>query len=192
MATDIHVSGLRELNEFLDTLPAKIAANIMRGAFREGIRQIQPHAMTSIHPVSGLLAAYLKIGTRVRRDGTVMAYLKTTGPHAYLAGWVEFGTRPHFISVAEEEKNVNVRRSIKLGRLVRESMTTINRRVLRIGQTFVGPTVHHPGAKPHPFMRPALDAHAQEAVMAAAAYMKRRLATKHGLDTADVKIEGDE
>jgi hypothetical protein len=41
-------------------------------------------------------------------------------------------------------------------------------------------------------MRPALDAQASAAVVAAAEYMKDRLATKHGLDTSDVVIEGDE
>ena len=49
--------------------------------------------------------------------------------------------------------------------------------------------VDHPGARAQPFMRPALDARASDATVAAAQYMKERLATKHGLDTGDVEIE---
>ena len=41
-------------------------------------------------------------------------------------------------------------------------------------------------------MRPALDSQATRAVVAAGEYIKRRLATKHGLDTSGVMIEGDE
>jgi hypothetical protein len=41
-------------------------------------------------------------------------------------------------------------------------------------------------------MRPALDQQAQAAVIATAEYMKNRLATKEGLDTADIVIAGDE
>ncbi|MCR4331764.1 MAG: hypothetical protein NUV34_03535, partial [Sulfuricaulis sp.] len=52
--------------------------------------------------------------------------------------------------------------------------------------------VAHPGTKPHPHMRPALDSQAQNAVVAAAEYMKKRLSDKHGLDTADIVIEGDQ
>jgi len=51
--------------------------------------------------------------------------------------------------------------------------------------------VQHPGSRPKPFMRPALDGRAQDAVVAAAQYMKRRLATKNGLDTSSVEIEAE-
>jgi HK97 gp10 family phage protein len=52
-------------------------------------------------------------------------------------------------------------------------------------------SVAHPGAKPHPFLRPALDATASAAVVAVGEQIKKRL-TKEGLDTADIVIEGDE
>jgi hypothetical protein len=152
---------------------------------------VKPAAQANIRSISGELARGLKVGTRVKR-GTVTASLKAKGLHGYIAMWVEFGTRPHYISVADEERPINRRLSARAGRIVRASMTTVNRIVLKIGATFVGPTVHHPGAKPHAFMRPALDAQAGAAVVAAAEYMKRRLATKEGLDTSAVMIEGDE
>jgi hypothetical protein len=40
-------------------------------------------------------------------------------------------------------------------------------------------------------MRPALDGQSSAAVVAAGEYIKKRLATKHGLDTADINIEAE-
>lgn len=161
---DVHVTGLAELQKFLDTLPAKVEKNVLRGALRAGMKVVQPVAKANVHSVSGLLAAGLKLGTRAR-GGTVTARLIAKGPHGYLARWVEYGTKAHNISA-------------KKGWL-----------------SFMGifvKSVAHPGARPRPFLRPALDSQAQDAVIAAAEYMKKRLATKEGLDTSDVMIEGDE
>jgi len=41
-------------------------------------------------------------------------------------------------------------------------------------------------------MRPAFDGQSSAAIMAAGEYIKKRLATKHGMDTADVNIEAEE
>lgn len=195
MADLIHVKGLAELQKMLDTLPVKIERNVLRGSLRAGMSVIKPVAQSNLHSMSGEIS--LKIGTR-SRGGTVTANLKArsarNGIPNNLPIWIEYGTKAHFISVAEEEKPINLRRSARLMRVVRASMTTVNRaiRSLKISGHFVGPTVHHPGARPRPWMRPALDSQAQAAVIAAAEYMKKRLATKEGLNTADIVIEGDE
>ena len=187
----VHVKGLAELQKQLDTLAPRIEANVMRGALRAGMSVVKPIAQANVHSVSGELAKGLKISTR-SKGGVVRAVLRTTGIHGYIAMWVEFGALPHFISVQESEKPINIRRSIRAGKIVRASMTTVNRNVLRIGSTFVGPTVHHPGARPKAFMRPALDGQAQAAVIAVGEYVKKRLATREGLVTAGIQIEGDE
>ncbi len=161
---DVHVRGLAELQKFMDTLAPRIEKNILRGALRSGMRVVQPVAKANVHSVSGLLAAGLKIGTRAR-GGVVTAYLKSTGKHGYLARWVEYGTAAH---------NIAAKRGGWL--------------------SFMGifaKEVAHPGARPHPFLRPALDSQSQKAVIAAAEYMRNRLATKEGLDTAGIVIEGD-
>ena len=160
-----HVKGLAELQKVMDQLPAKLERNVMRGALRAGMKVIQPVAKANIHSVSGQLAAGLKIGTKAR-GGTVLSYLRAGGPHGYLAKWVEFGTRAHNISAK------------KGGWLSFMNVFT--------------KTIAHPGARPKPFLRPALDGQASAAVNAAAAYMRARLASKHGLDTSDVRLEGDE
>ena len=76
--------------------------------------------------------------------------------------------------MAEEARPIrNTRRGPR-----RLSMGTINKMVARgslvIGGNFVGPMVHHPGHVPKPFLRPALDQKAQEAVAAMGAYIAQR------------------
>lgn len=184
---DINVKGLKELQDLLDKLPAKVEANIMRGALRAGAKPIRAAAINNINSKSGELAAGIKVSTRIK-GGVVSATIAARGDSGYKANFVEYGTRAHLISVQDNEKHINYRLSRKRGVTVLESMRTINRRVLQIGRNFVGPTVDHPGAKPHPFMRPALDSEGQNAAIAVAAYIKRRLSAKHGLDVADIDI----
>lgn len=186
--SDIRVNGLADLQKFLDQLPGKIQDNIMRGALRAGTKVIKNKAILNINSQSGDLAGGLKISTRIK-NGIVKSVLAAQGISGYKAMWVEYGTKPHLISVQEDEKKINYRLSAKRGKKVLESMTTVNRKVLQIGNNFVGPVIKHPGSKPHPFLRPALDSGANEAIIAAAEYIKMRLEKKHGLDTADINIE---
>jgi len=198
MATETHVKGLAELQKFMDQLAPKVERNVMRGALRAGANVIAKQARLNVHGVSGELVSTIRVGSRVVGStviGKVVAGGKRVGVFTRLgfyAAMVEFGTKAHFISVQDSQKPINKSLSDKRRKLVLASMTTINRMALRIANRFVGPTVFHPGAKPHPFMRPALDGQAQNAVVAAAEYMKKRLATKESLDTSHVTIEGDE
>ncbi len=205
-SSQFSVKGLSELQKFLDQLPVKMEANIMRGALRAGAKIIEaaakanapvsPPANKNFGGYAGALRDSIRTSVRIRR-GKVTASVKAggknkrTGADVFYASMVEFGTRPHLISVQEDEKNINLRRSAKFGKIMKESMTTINRRVLKIGNTFIGPTVKHPGSQPRPFMRPALDGQAQNAVVAAAEYIKKRL-TKEGLNAADVEISTED
>lgn len=190
MSNDLHVRGMAELQQFLDQVPVKVEVNILRGALRAAMRQVLPVAKAKVGKVSGLLAAGLKIRA-VLSGGRVVCSMYALGPHGYLGHFLEFGVKPHYIKVQEGEKLINKRLSIRRGKLVRESMRTLNRRSLVIGGRFVGPVVFHPGfpATAHRFMRPAMDQQAGAAVLAAAEYMKKRLATKEGMNTADIELE---
>lgn len=159
-----NVKGLAELQGFLDTLPVKVEKNILRGALRAGMRVVQPVARANVHSVSGELARGLKISTSAR-GGRVMARLRATGKHAHIAKWVEFGTAAHAITA-------KIAGMLSFGGLFRRS-------------------IQHPGARPKPFMRPALEAQAGSAVVAAGEYMKRRL-TKQGLDASDISVGADQ
>lgn len=129
------------------------------------MRVIKPEAQRNIHSVSGLLAAGLKIGSG-GRGGRVFSYLRARGKHAYVAKWVEFGTRAHRIDAKGGGW-------LSFGGIFRRG-------------------VLHPGATPHPFLRPALQAKAGAAVIAAAEYMRDRLASKEGLDVADLTFDREE
>ncbi len=179
--SDVKVKGLAQLQKFLDELPAKSEANILRAALRVGANVVKDEIKATAPFKTGRLRAGVKVSTRIRK-GVVIASIKVRGEHGYIAPWLEYGTSAHYISVQDNEKAINR----KTGKVV--SMTTVNRNVLRIGGAFVGPTVHHPGSRPHPFMRPSLDSRAQDALLAIGEAIKVRL-TKQGLNAAGVELE---
>ncbi len=163
MSDLVHVKGLSELNKLLQELPVKLEKNVLRGALRAAAKPVLQAAKEGAPVKSGLLRDGLKISSGRGKPGTVVAKVKVTGKHAFIAPWLEYGVAAHKITA-------------KKG-----------------GWLFFGgmfaKSIDHPGFSPRPFMRPALDGQAQAAVLAAANYMKTRLQTKHGLDTSDVEIE---
>lgn len=155
MADETTIVGGRQLAEMLRTLPVKIEKNIMRSALRAGANEIRKEARERVPVDSGQLYRSIKVSTGSKR-GRITAKLKAGGrlaPHAHL---VEYGTRPHKI-VARNGSGLTVG-----GSVVRE--------------------VDHPGARPQPFMRPALDAKSGEAIAAVAAKVRERL-TAQGINT---------
>jgi len=175
-----HIGGLKELQLLLDQLPAKVEKNIMTGALRAGAKLILMTARANV-PVAtpnqrnqmlyggyaGALRDSLRLSSQFR-NGQVVVSIKAGGKtkrggDAYYARFVEYGTSSHRIRA-------------KAG-----------------GKLFFGGKFHteimHPGAKPKPFMRPALDENGFSAMIAAAEYIKKRLATKEGLDTSAIEID---
>lgn len=156
-----NVTGLKELQAFLDQLPAKIEANIMRSALRAGANVVLAEVKINVPEKTGVLKAGLKVGTRSRR-GVVTATVKAGGKHGHLAKWIEFGAAAHFIKP-------KTAKSLFFAGLMRDG-------------------VDHPGIKPKPFMRPALDSQSQAALLAVGEAIKKRL-TKQGLDASGVDLE---
>lgn len=194
--SEVRVKGLADLNKFLQQLPAKIEQNILRGALREGAKVIETHAKANVPVDTGRLRESIRVSVRARR-GRVTASIKAGGPtkkrigtkksggvsvqydNAYYAKWVEFGTAAHKI-MAKYAKSLVLRPNAR-------ASSGFAKRWMR-GELLVE-GVDHPGARPKPYMRPALHSGAQDAVVAAAEYMKKRLQTKHGLDTSGVEVE---
>lgn len=187
MSKFVRVNGLADLQRVLDTLPVKMERNVMRSALRAGAQVVLKGAQANINDDTRDLSQSLRVSTRARR-GVVTASVKTD---LFYAKMVEFGTAAHFISVNEEAKPSRLtRRGYRT-----YSISTINDMVKRgslvIGGVFVGRSVSHPGARPHPFMRPALDSEAQRALEAVGAAIRRRL-TKQGIDVPAAPQPGDE
>jgi HK97 gp10 family phage protein len=163
--SEVNVKGLRELQAFLDQLPAKMESNIMRGALRAGAKPIRIDAQRNLQTngsvETGELVKGIKVTTRSRK-GVVTATIKTAGKHGYIANWIEHGTAAHWI----KPKNA---RSLFFAGLFAE-------------------VIEHPGARAKPFMRPAMDNRQQDAVIAVGNYIKARL-TKAGIEGAgDVEV----
>lgn len=194
--SDVKVRGLAELNKFLQELPANLEANILRGALREGALVVEADAKARVPVASGRLRDSIKVTTRLRKgrvSATVHAGGKTNKrvgtnragnvsvvyDNPYYAVWVEYGTAAHKIA-AKYAKALVLRPNAR-------ASSGFANRWMRGAILVEG--VNHPGSKPKPFMRPALDAKAQEAVLAAANYMKKRLASKRfGKDTSGVEV----
>lgn len=162
MAELAHVKGFPALDRVLQDFTPKMERNVLRGAVRAAARLIQKQAQANIHSVSGETARSVKVGSRVS-GGDVVAYVRVK---SYKGVWLEYGTRPHRIRAKNGE-------ALAFG-----------------GRVVVA--VDHPGARARAFLRPALDSQARAGVIAAGEYIKRRLATQHGIDTSDIAIEAEE
>lgn len=180
MAETKHVKGLSDLEKFLRALPVKMEKNIMRGALRAGAGVIKAEAVAEcpVGPPSaegkrkyGLYAGALRDSIRVStssKRGKVIASVKVGGqrkggPNVFYAHIIEFtGATAH-----------SVKGDLSIGgRFYRK--------------------INHPGMQAKPFLRPALDNKANAALEATGKYIKARLESKHGLDTAGIAIEVEE
>lgn len=156
--SDIKVTGLSELQKLLDDLPGNIEKNVVRGGIRAAAKVVLEEAKR-LAPVGGSnlpkgespgdLRDSIRISMKVKK-GLVTASINAGSNKAYYAHMVEFGTAQHFI----KPKN---RKSLFIAGLMKE-------------------IVDHPGAKAKPFMRPAIDSKAEEAINAMADYMRDRIA----------------
>lgn len=177
------ISGGRELQELLETLPGKMQKNINRAGLRAGAAVLLPAVKQNIPVYHGDLRDSARITTRAKGSG-VSASVKVGNKKAWYANLVEHGTRPHYIKVSDEDRGPGRgigRRGTAARRETLASIRTVNRRVLQIGANFVGPSVHHPGSRPHPFARPAIDEKLPEVLDAVTKKIRERL-TKQGLN----------
>lgn len=179
----VTVRGREQVRAYTRSIPAALESKVLRGAARAGATVIADEA--SARSVSSEVSAAVKVSTRQDVPGRVVAKIQVKGDGAFIAPWLEYGTSPHFITVDDRQRDGRgVRR---INQQVREAGGDGS---LVIGGKFVGATVFHPGAQPHPFLRPALDHKRAEAIAAAQAYINTRLA-REGLGGADVP-ESDE
>lgn len=185
--SDQVIKGGKELDAFLRSLPVKVERNIMRAALRAGAAVLREEAKANVPVDSGDLRRSIRVTTSFKK-GIVRAAVKTDPTIAFYAQMVEYGTKPHLIKVQDSERPINYRLTSKRGKLTYMSMTTVNRNVLRIGSTFVGPVVSHPGSKPTPFLRPAFDTKSGAAIAAVAAKIRERL-TKEGINAPAPEVE---
>lgn len=184
MTSELHITGLADLQKMLDSLPSRIEKNILSGALRAGANVLKADAKARcpVGPPSATGAKRYKLYEGALRDsirvsvkakgGRVTASVKAggklkNGANVWYAHIIEFtGAKAHKIDA-------------KLGSAL----------------SFAGgkyKSVDHPGMNAKPFMRPAFDSQAANAIQAAGEYIKQRLATKESLDTSaiDISVKG--
>lgn len=181
---DEAVGGGRELQELLNTLPGKMQKNINRAGLRAGAAALLPAVKQNIPVDQGDLRDSARVTSRAK-GAEVSASVKVGNKKAWYANLVEYGTKPHYIKVSDVDRGPGRgigRRGTAARRETLASIRTVNRRVLQIGANFVGPSVHHPGTRPRPFMRPAIDENFPQVIQAVTKKIRERL-SQQGLNT---------
>lgn len=164
-----------ELDRYLSALPG----NLQKGAYRAGLTAaaavVRDEARIRAPRGSGQMAKSIKSGSpRQNQDGSFQILVRLQGPHSFLGPFFEFGVQPHLIArTGKGEGRVAVRKAS-------QGNGTIEARAMKIGDEFVSGIISHPGLRAQPFMRPALDAKAGEAVEAFAVRIRDYIAGKTG------------
>jgi HK97 gp10 family phage protein len=163
MASDqsISISGLADLQKMLDELPAKIEANIMRGALRQGANIYRDRARANA-PVgkSGKLKKSIKVKTTLRK-GKAISQIVAGGGDAWYAKFVEFGTASFYEGT---------------GRTVGAPYKIVPKKTkaIKFGDIYSAHAVLQ-GTKPTAFMRKAFDGGTTEVIDDVAAYIRMRI-----------------
>jgi len=153
----IRLKGTDKLLEFMRGLPAKVEANVSRGALRAGAKVLAASVRQKAPKRTGKLADSVRISTRLIK-GRALAKVMAGGKTAWYAHMVEFGTREH-------------------------SIFPKNRKAILIGGDKPRAKARVKGSTPKPFFRPAVDEHAGAAADAVVKYLRNRLKKKNGLES---------
>jgi HK97 gp10 family phage protein len=161
-ASDFQITGLDELYRQLQALPTRIEKNIMVGAMRAGQNVFKARAQARVPIKSGALRKSIKVKTS-SRFGKAKAVLSAGNNQAWYAHIIEFGSGSFYAGQGSKSLRAPYVITPKEGgglffnNVVREQVT-------------------HPGVRPRPFMRPALDEGLEAPLTAVADYIRARLA----------------
>ncbi|WP_210357645.1 HK97 gp10 family phage protein [Sphingomonas beigongshangi] len=184
--------GGAAVRRYMAELPDLLNKRVLPGAARAGAKVIAEEAKQLLgdrradtgRGGSVLIADAVKVKTR-RKGDLIIARVLLKGLGAYVGNWLEYGTQPHFITVDPAHRQGKTAR--RINKLIRDGNSTVQGTLVINGQP-IGSSVHHPGARPHPFLRPARDLKDAEAKAAARTYVTSRLG-RRGIIGTD---EGDE
>jgi hypothetical protein len=169
----VTVRGKTEVTRYINGLPGQIN-KVLQGAARAAAKVVADEAK------SRSLSQEVSdgIGTRTKVEGgRIVCWVSVKKGWASSVGtWLEYGTSAHFISVDERQ-----RMGMSVGRINKQ----VKAGSLVINGNFVGSTVRHPGARPHPFLRPALDTKQGEALAAAQGYINSHVTGGQVVATAE-------
>lgn len=165
---DVYVKGLRELGQMLQALPVKIERNILRGAMRAGAKVVLEQAKVNV-PVA-----------------------ETSDRNRERYGGYAGALRDSLRIGSSRSRKGRVTVAVRAG----GTKTKTGADVYYAHWVEYGTKPHsngkrgmHPGARPHPFLRPAADTAQGEAVVAVGKYIYRRLEQRGGWALEDIVVE---
>ena len=165
--TTTTVSGLKELNSLLQKLPANIERNLMRGAMRAGQKVLADATKSNLRSNGSVDTGELEKSVRVRfkrsseRFGWIRSFVIVGNKKAYYPHWVEYGTATYYTGNGR-----TVGGAYNIAPKTADS--------LFLGGSFAE-SVMHPGMRPKPFIRPAVDNNADNAINQVAEYLQKRI-----------------
>ncbi|CDO37145.1 HK97-gp10 family putative phage morphogenesis protein [Novosphingobium sp. KN65.2] len=205
------LKGGPELLAFLEAFPKNMQKNALRAGLRAAAAPIREQARSNVPVKSGKLRKAVKSSSPIdNKDGTISIKVRLKGPHAYLGTFIEYGVAPHLITAGDSNLstralNKRAKKSGVLGKtktgLIRvggyEYMTGVRGQrdegdTLKIRDSFIGGAVMHPGFPAHPFLRPALDVKAQDAINAFGNRIREYLKDKANFSAPSLAVEGEE
>ncbi len=143
--TQITLTGFQQLDEALKQFPVKLQKNILSHAVKQGAKVIQ-RAAIAMAPVgkTGKLRRAIKVGIGKKRKNlySVTYLVGLNKKMAWYGRLVEMGAGAHVIKIKRKQ-------------------------TLTIGDQAIGTEINHPGVvNRKPFMRPAIDNYADQAIAA--------------------------
>lgn len=164
---EFQINGLKELNQALQQLPARIERNVMAGAVAAGTRVVLKE--TKAKAPDQKIRERLKSKQKKGKPGEIIReiYIKEKEPYdAFYAKFFEFGTASYYTG-----KGRTVGGPYQIPK--KRGYFVVNGNIIR-------GAIQHPGVKPRPFLRPSLDLKSEEAVRTMAAYIRLRLPMETG------------
>lgn len=183
MSRTIPVKGIKETMAFLEAFPMRIQKGAVRSGLTAAAKPVRDEARLNAARASGKMAKAIKTGSpKVEEGGRVTIKVRLAGPHSFLGKFIESGVAPHLIArTGAGQGRVAVRKAF-------EGRGEVEGGVMKIGDDFVSGIIQHPGFAAKPFMRPALDTKAEEAVQAFAGRIRTYLKDKTGF-TAPAQLD---
>lgn len=185
----IKLKGAKEMDAFLAAFPAKLQKGAVRSALTAAAKPIRDDARARAPRETGQLAKSVKTGSpSINPDGTISVKIRLRGKHSFLGIFHEYGVAPHFIRAGDSGKSPRLlTKAAKRGDVLGDVETGH----LKIGDNIITGEVLHPGHAARPFLRPALDNRADDAINAFGQRIASYLKDKTGF-TAPAILEVDE
>jgi len=175
MSRNFPVKGLADLDAYLQLVPKRMQKQGVRQGLTAAAAPVRDEARARAPKKSGKMAKAIKSGSpRQNQDGTFSISIRLDGEHAFLGAFFEFGVTAHLIArTGAGQGKVAIRKAA-------EGKGKISTKPMKIGDRYVSGIIQHPGIAAHPFLRPALDAKADESIQAYAGKIRDFLQGKTG------------